>query len=94
MKTIVAATLAATTLAGSMTLGAGEANAYYRGRGAAIGLGIAGGVIAGAAIAGAARRPYYYDEPAYYDGPVCHWERRRVYLDDVTYTYRRVRVCD
>jgi hypothetical protein len=31
------------------------------------------------------RRPRYE--------PTCHLERRRVWLDEVTYTYRRVEVC-
>lgn len=32
------------------------------------------------------RRPRYV--------PTCHMERRRVWLDSETYTYRRVEVCD
>ena len=75
-----------------------EADAQYRrgyGYGPAIGLGVLGGVAAGAIIANQAR-PRYYDEPAYVvdDGPVCHIERRKIYLDDQTYKIRRVRVCD
>lgn len=101
LKTVTAATLAVATIAGSLTMASTSAEAYYRGRGAAIGLGIAGGIAAGALIAGAARPGYgYYDGPVYggpayvVDGPVCHWERQRVYLDDYTYKIRRVRVCD
>ena len=39
---------------------------------------------------------YYEAAPAYgYDDrPVCHIERRRVYLDEYTYRIRKVRVCD
>ena len=98
LKKVAAATLAVATLAGSMTLTATSADAYYRGRGAAIGLGVLGGVVAGAAIANAAGPRYgygYYDGgPSYVEGPVCHWERQRVYLDEYTYKIRRVRVCD
>ncbi|MBY0612494.1 MAG: hypothetical protein K2P80_09940 [Beijerinckiaceae bacterium] len=105
MKKVTAAALAVATIGASMTVMSSQADAYYRGRGrgAAVGLGILGGVVAGAAIAGAARPGYgYYDGPAYYgdpayvvdDGPVCRIERRKVYLDDVTYKIRRVRVCD
>ena len=100
LKKVTAAALAVTTIAGGMTLTATSADAYYRGRGrgAAIGLGVLGGVVAGAAIANAAGPRYgygYYDDaPAYVEGPVCHWERQKVYLDDYTYKIRRVRVCD
>ncbi|ACL55739.1 hypothetical protein [Methylobacterium nodulans] len=27
-------------------------------------------------------------------GPVCHFERRKVWLDDESFTYRRVEVCE
>ena len=106
MKKITAAMLAVATVGASMTVMSSSADAQYyrggRGRGAAIGLGVLGGVAAGALIAGAARPGYgYYDGPVYGDpayvvddGPVCRIERRKVYLDDVTYKIRRVRVCD
>ena len=101
MKKATAAALALVTVAGSMTVASGPAAAYYRGRGAAIGLGIVGGVAAGALIAGAARPGYgyydgpaYYSDPAYVEGPVCHIERQKVYLDEYTYKIRLVRVCD
>ena len=106
-KKILAAAVAVATLGTSMTAFSSSADAqYYRrgngyNRGAAVGLGVLGGVAAGAIIAGAARPGYgyydgpVYDEPAYVvDGPVCHIERRKVYLDDVTYKIRKVRVCD
>ena len=106
MKKATAAVLAVATIGASMVAMSSSADAQYyrrgRGYGPAIGLGVLGGVVAGAAIAGAARPGYgYYDGPAYGDpayvvdeGPVCHIERRKVYLDDVTYKIRRVRVCD
>lgn len=46
-------------------------------------------------------RPAYapvYGAPAYvdegYDAPVCYTRRQRVYVDDVRFVYRRVRVCE
>ena len=101
MKKMVAAGIAVTTLASTFALGATEANAQYYRRGpsgAGIAAGVIGGVAAGALIAGAARPAYgapayVYDDPGY-DAPVCHFERQRVFIDEVRYTYRRVRVCE
>ncbi len=31
---------------------------------------------------------------AYYDAPVCYWQRRRVAIDPYTFVVRRVRVCN
>ncbi len=83
---------------------------YYRGgnAGAAAAVGIIGGLAAGALIAGAARPAYaaprVYDVgPAYpaapvyaeeYYEPVCHWERRSVWVGPNTYQVRRVKVCE
>ena len=104
LKKTLAAALAVSTLSATMTLGTGAADARWRGGyGPAVGLGILGGVAAGALIAGSSRPGYYYDDPyyapparaySYDDGPVCHIERRKVYLDDYTYRIRKVRVCD
>lgn len=88
-----AATLAAATV---VVMSAAPADAQYRRRGyyapgAAIGLGIAGGLLAGSAIAGAARpAPVIVDDP--YERE-CWYERRRVW-DGYGYVRQRVRVCE
>lgn len=46
-----------------------------------------------------ARRVYVEEEPVYVAppprrGPICHYERRKVWLDEVEFTYRRVEVCE
>ncbi len=105
LKKSVAALLTVVTLGAAMTVNTGAAEARWR-RGPAIGLGIVGGLAAGALIAGATRPAYagdyygggggYYAAPpayAYDEGPVCHIERQRVYIDDYTYRIRKVRVC-
>ena len=94
----MAAVLAVATMGTAMTVDTGRAEAFWRGGlrggyGPGIGLGIVGGLAAGALIASAAR-PAYYGEPVYEGGPVCHFERRRVVLDDGSYRMGRVRVCD
>ena len=99
MKKAGASLLAVTLIGASLTAMSSSADAQYRrrgyGYGPAIGLGVLGGVVAGAAIANANGPRYgYYDEPAYVEGPVCRWERQKVYLDEYTYKIRRVRVCD
>lgn len=38
--------------------------------------------------------PYYGPPPAYAEAPPCHWERRRVWVEEVDgYRIRRVQVC-
>jgi hypothetical protein len=72
--------------------------------------GVLGGVAAGAIINGAQAAPppvyvpppprrVYVEEPTetvvvHRRGPVCHFERRKVWLDDESFTYRRVEVCE
>jgi hypothetical protein len=65
--------------------------------------GLLGGLAAGAIINSAQPRAYYppvaapapvYAEPEPVYVPTCHVVRRRVWLDDYAYTYRRERVCD
>ena len=68
--------------------------------------GLLGGVALGAALASPppppppyrARPVYVEEEPVYVrprpPAPVCHYERRKVWLDDVEFTYRRVEVCE
>jgi hypothetical protein len=73
------------------------------GVGAAVGLGVLGGVVAGSAIA-SANNGYYPGRPVYRApapvyvedevGPVCHFERRSS-IDPYGYEHiRRVRVCE
>lgn len=74
--------------------------------GCAIGAGVIGGLAAGAIIGGAIANsgPRYY-EPApvyverpprvyYEEGPVCHVERRRVWVEGYGWRTRRLEVCD
>ncbi len=77
--------------------------------GALIG-GAAAGVVGGLALGallnsappppGPAPRPVYVEEAPVYvappprRGPICHYERRKVWLDEVEFTYRRVEVCE
>ena len=73
--------------------------------GCGIAAGVVGGLAAGAIIGGAlASQPayaepappppprYYYDEDG--DGPICHVERRRVWVDGWGWRHRRIEVCD
>jgi hypothetical protein len=87
-------------------VGSAEAQYYYRraNPGAAIAGGIAGGVLgglaAGALLNAARPAPVYaapapvYVEPEPVYVPTCHIVRRKVWLDDYAYTFRRERVCD
>jgi hypothetical protein len=78
-------------------------------RGCGVGAGIIGGLAAGAIIGGAiansqpryvepgyvaAPPPVYVEEPEYADGPVCHVESRRVWVDGYGWRNRRIEVCD
>ena len=69
--------------------------------GCAVGVGVAGGLLAGALIAGAARPAPYYGyggygpAPVYYGGaygPPCYWRTQR-FWDGWGWSFRRVRVC-
>lgn len=79
-------------------------------RGCGVAAGVVGGLAAGAIIGGAIAnaQPRYY-EPApvyvapppppprvYYedDGPICHVERRRVWVEGYGWRSRRIEVCD
>ena len=78
MRKIIAAGLAAATLAGSLGIGStasAEGRHHDHDRGAAVAAGIAG-LAVGAAIAGSHPR-YYYDEDYYPDRPYGYYYGRR-----------------
>ncbi|WP_438344540.1 hypothetical protein [Methylorubrum populi] len=97
------------SLLGAALLSAAPAQARDGRNGALIGgaaAGVIGGLAVGALLNGAAppppppaRRVYVEEEPVYVAppprrGPICHYERRKVWLDEVEFTYRRVEVCE
>jgi hypothetical protein len=92
-KTIATASLLAATLAGTTLATTGTAEARY-GRNGAFAAGAAIGLLGGALLAAPAYGyGYGYGyEPAYYE-PACFWKKRRFY-DDYGYVHvERVRVC-
>jgi len=102
MKHTVIALAAAALVAAAVP---GTAEARCNGCGVAAGVvgGLAAGAIIGSAIANSAPAPVYAapppPPPAYYyeesdDGPVCHVERRRVWVEGYGWRHRRIEVCD
>jgi hypothetical protein len=92
---------------GALTLAAvGHADARDN-TGAVIG-GAAAGLLGGVALGAMLNngnpppprpRPVYVEEaaPVYVAprrGPICHYERRKVWLDEAEFTYKRVEVCE
>jgi hypothetical protein len=81
-------------------------SAEARCHGCGVAAGVVGGLAAGAIIGGAIAnsQPRYYEpapvyvEPAprvyYEDGPACHMERQRVWVEGYGWRHRRVEVCD
>lgn len=79
-------------------------------RGCAVGAGAIGGLAAGALIGSAiansqpreaepapvyaALPPGYAELPEYVDGPVCHVEKRQVWVEGYGYRWRRMEACD
>jgi hypothetical protein len=99
MKKTALALAAAAMLAAALP---SPVQAHCRDCGIAAGVvgGLAAGAILGSAIANsgpvyAAPRPppsaVYYDDD---DAPVCHVERRRVWIEDYGWRRRRIEVCD
>lgn len=102
MKHAIVALAAAGLVAAAMP---SSAEAGCRGCGVAAGVvgGLAAGAIIGGAIANAQPR-YYEPAPVYVapppsrvyveEGPVCHVERQRVWVEGWGWRSRRVEVCD
>jgi hypothetical protein len=99
--------LGAVVLAAAALPSTAEARCHGCGVAAGVIGGLAAGAIIGGAIAGgpayAAPGPVYVEPPppppSYYyddgdDGPVCHIERRRVWVEGWGWRHRRVEVCD
>jgi hypothetical protein len=105
MKRTIIALAAAALVAAAM-----PSPAQARCDGCAIGAGVLGGLAAGAIIGGAiansqpryvepapvyaAPPPGYAEPPEYVDGPVCHVEKRQVWVEGYGYRWRRMEVCD
>ncbi|WP_232631797.1 hypothetical protein [Methylobacterium sp. Leaf118] len=103
-KGVCAALLAATLVS------AGPASARDGRNGALIGgaaAGIVGGLALGALLNNAppppprpAPRPVYVEEGPVYvappprRGPICHYERRKVWLNEIEFTYKSIEVCE
>ncbi len=100
MKQTVIALAAAVTLAAAL-----PSSAEARCHGCGVAAGVVGGLAAGAIIGSALANsgPVYAAPPpppsaVYYDdgddGPVCHVERRRVWVEGYGWHHRRIEVCD
>jgi hypothetical protein len=100
--TVIALALAGLAAAALPT----SADARCRGCGVAAGVvgGLAAGALIGSALAGPPGGPVYVEAPpppppAYYyeedgDGPICHVERRRVWVEGYGWRTRRIETCD
>jgi len=102
-KTVLA--LGAILLAATAVPSTAQARCHGCGVAAGVIGGLAAGAIIGSAVAGgpvyAAPGPVYVEPPppkAYYydddDGPICHIERRRVWVEGWGWRHRRVEVCE
>ncbi|MFN3657376.1 MAG: hypothetical protein ACK4UO_09010 [Pseudolabrys sp.] len=100
--TVIALALAGLAAAALPT----SADARCRGCGVAAGVvgGLAAGALIGSALAGPSAGPIYVEEPPpppptyYYEedgaGPICHVERRRIWVEGYGWRHRRVEVCE
>jgi hypothetical protein len=91
--------IAASTIAAATVATPTSANARCRGCGIAAGVlgGLAAGAIIGSAIANSPPSPLpdvVYVAPPPAAGPVCHFERRRVWIEGIGYRWRRIEVCN
>ena len=103
-KAILAIAAAATITVGTLSVPTtADARCHGCGIGAGIAAGVIGGAIIGGAIANSGPRyvepvPVYGPPPprVYYEdeGPVCHVERQRVWVEGYGYRTRRMEVCD
>lgn len=99
----------AAALAGCLIFGAAAPASARDQTGAIIGGlagGVVGGVIGGAIVNGANQPPpeyrprrVYVEEPETVvvrerRGPICHYERRKEWLGDGEFTYRKVEICE
>ena len=100
----------AAALAGCLILGAAAPATARDQTGAIIGglaAGVVGGVVGGALVNGANQPPppeyrprrVVVEEPEVVvvrerRGPICHYERRKVWLNDEDFTFKRVEVCE
>lgn len=95
--------------AAGLVAAAVPSSAQARCDGCGIAAGVVGGLAAGAIIGSALAGPRYYEpEPVYVapppppprrvyiedDGPICHVERRRVWVEGYGWRSRRIEVCD
>ena len=96
--------LAAVAMLAAATL---PSTAEARCRGCGVAAGVVGGLAAGAILGSALSGGPVYAEPApppppppryYYeedgDGPICHVERRRIWVEGYGWRHRRIEVCD
>ena len=95
--------LAAAALVAAAMPSSANARCYGCGVAAGAAVGVAAGAIIGSAIAGSQPAPVYVAPPppppsaVYYDEadhPVCHVERRRIWVEGYGWRSRRIEVCD
>jgi hypothetical protein len=99
MTRTLQAFIAASTIAAATVAAPTSADARCRGCGIAAGVlgGLAAGAIIGSAIANSPPPPppdVVYVAPPPTAGPVCHLERRRIWIEGAGYRWRRIEVCD